>query len=352
MATKDTARLSSLKKSVVPYEKTDLSSSIRQLINTLVPLVLLWTAAYYSLSISYWLALAFIFPTAGFVIRTFIICHDCCHGSFFKNRKANDIIGTLTGVLTLVPYRQWKHAHSIHHAGSGNLDKRGIGDIWIMTVEEYAEASSWKRFCYRFYRHPLVIFGLGPIAVFLIQYRFNVKGARLKERINTYLTNLFIVVLYGGLIWAIGWQDFVLIQLPVMFLSGLLGIWLFYVQHQFEDTFFEKDEEWSYVKAAVEGSSYYKLPRLLQWITGNIGFHHVHHLSPKVPNYNLEKAHNATPPLHMATTITIRTSLKAITFRLWDEENKEFISFKQLKDRLPRPGLSKAGLKVRKTRIG
>lgn len=337
MTKNHTSQLSSLKKSVAPYEKTDHKASVRQLVNTLGPLLLLWAAAYFSLEVSYWLTLLFAIPAAGFVIRTFIIFHDCCHGSFFKNRKANDIVGTITGVLTLVPYRQWKHSHSIHHAGSSNLDKRGIGDIWIMTVEEYVAAKPLKRLYYRIYRNPLVMFGLGPIAVFLIQYRFNAKGARRKERMNTYLTNVSIAALYSLIIWAIGWQAFLLVQLPIVFVSGFLGIWLFYVQHQFEDTYFEHENEWSYVMAAVEGSSYYKLPKLLQWITGNIGFHHVHHLSPKVPNYNLELAHNATPPLQMATTITIGTSLKALHFRLWDEENKKFISFKEIKAKLRQP---------------
>ena len=351
MTQSNASQLSNLKKSVAPFEKTDRKASIKQLMNTLGPLVLLWAAAYFSLSVSYWLTLLFAIPAAGFVIRTFIIFHDCCHGSFFKNRKANDIIGTITGVLTLVPYRQWKHSHSIHHAGSSNLDKRGIGDIWIMTVDEYVAAKPLQRLWYRIYRNPIVMFGAGPIAVFLIQYRFNAKGARRKERMNTYLTNISIVALYGAMIWVIGWQAFLLVQLPVVFVSGFLGIWLFYVQHQFEDTFFEHEEEWSYVMAAVEGSSYYKLPKLLQWITGNIGFHHVHHLSPKVPNYNLELAHNATPPLQKATTITIGTSLKALNFRLWDEENKGFVSFKEIKARLRQPLPSVQGLKVRKPRL-
>jgi len=351
MTKNNNAQLTSLKKSVAPYEKSDRNASIRQLINTLGPLVLLWYGAYLSLSVSYWLTLLFAIPAAGFVIRTFIICHDCTHGSFFKSRKANDIIGTLTGVLTLVPYMQWKRSHSIHHATSSNLDKRGIGDIWIMTVDEYVAASPWKRLSYRIYRNPLVMFGIGPIAVFLIQYRFNAKGARRKERMNTYLTNVSIAALYSALIWAIGWQAFLLVHLPIVFVSGLLGIWLFYVQHQFEDSYFENEDEWSYVKAAVEGSSYYKLPKLLQWITGNIGFHHVHHLSPKVPNYNLEKAHNATPPLQKATTITIGTSLKAIHFRLWDEENKGFVSFKEMKSRLQQLQLKEELQKVQAPRL-
>lgn len=323
--------IAKLKKAVAPYEQSDTKASIRQLVNTLIPLALLWYGAYLSLSISYWLTLPLLALIAGFMVRTFIICHDCCHGSFFKSRRANDIVGTLTGILTLVPYRQWKYSHSVHHATSSNLDKRGTGDMWLMTVEEYAVASWLRRLAYRLYRHPLVMFGLGPISVFLIEYRFNRRGANRKERFNTYLTNVGIVSLYTVLCWAVGWQAFLMIQAPAFFLSGLLGIWLFYVQHQFEDSYFEKEEQWSYVQAAVEGSSFYKLPRVLQWITGNIGYHHVHHLSPKVPNYRLEQAHNATPPLQKATTITLAISLKSLRYRLWDEKNKSFLSFKEYK---------------------
>lgn len=331
------SKLAHLKKSVAAYEKNDTKSSIRQMVNTLGPLLLLWYAAYASLSVSYWLTLPLAIITSGFVIRTFIIFHDCCHQSFFKSRRANDILGTITGILTLVPYQQWKHSHSIHHATSSNLDKRGTGDMWVLTVDEYAAAPLSKRIAYRIYRNPFVMLGLGPIFIFLIAYRFNRRGARRKERINTYVINVSIAALYALLCWAIGWQAFVLIQGPVFYVSGMLGIWLFYVQHQFEDSYFENEDEWSYVKAAVEGSSYYKLPKALQWITGNIGFHHVHHLSPKVPNYYLEKAHEAAPPLQMATTITIRTSLKSLRFRLWDEQNKTFVGFKDVKHVLCKP---------------
>lgn len=320
-----------LKQNVAPFEKTDTKASVRQLINTLAPLLALWYGAYLSLSVSYWLAFPLVVIASGFMIRTFILFHDCCHQSFFKSSRANDILGTILGVITLVPYHQWKNEHSIHHSTSSNLDKRGIGDMWILTVEEYTASPLWRRIAYRIYRNPFVMFGIGPIAVFLIQYRFNRKGARRKERIGNYVTNVLIVGLYALLIWAIGWQAFVLIQGPIFFLSGSLGIWLFYVQHQFEDSYFENDDEWSYVKAAVEGSSYYKLPLLLQWLTGNIGFHHVHHLSPKVPNYNLEKVHQAVVPLQKATTITIRLSLKSLGFRLWDEHGKTFVGFKDLK---------------------
>ncbi|MEK8130352.1 fatty acid desaturase [Paenibacillus filicis] len=340
--------IAQLKKTVAPYEKTDTKASIRQLINTIVPLVLLWYGAYLSLSVSYWLTLPIAVVTAGFVIRTFIIFHDCCHQSFFRNRLANDILGTITGVMTLCPYEQWKNAHSIHHATSSNLDKRGVGDIWILTVDEYVASSFWRRLAYRIYRNPIVMFGLGPIFVFVFQYRFNRKGARRKERLGNYLTNVLLVGVYSLLIWAIGWQAFLMVQLPIVFVSGLLGIWLFYVQHQFEDSYFENEEEWSYVQAAVEGSSYYKLPKLLQWITGNIGFHHVHHLSPKVPNYNLEKAHEATPPLQMATTITLRTSLKSLRFHLWDEQGKRFVGFRDVRRAKGRVDAVVDGLKLTK----
>lgn len=331
------SNIAKLKKEMAPFENNDTRASVKQVINTLGPLVVLWYAAYLSLSVSYWLTIPFLVLTGGFLVRTFIIFHDCCHQSFFKKRKANDILGTITGILTLVPYQQWKNSHNTHHATSSNLDKRGTGDMWLLTVDEYKESSVWRKMAYRLYRNPIVMLGIGPLAVFLIQYRFNTKKARRKERINMYVTNLSIVGLYALLSWAIGWQTFVMLQLPMLLISGMMGIWLFYVQHQFEDSYFEHNDEWSYVQAAVEGSSYYKLPKVLQWITGNIGFHHVHHLSPRVPNYNLEKAHEATPPLQKATTITIATSFKSLRYRLWDENSKKFVSFGEAKRLIQKP---------------
>jgi acyl-lipid omega-6 desaturase (Delta-12 desaturase) len=321
-----------LKKQVAPYEKSTTKDSVLQIINTLVPFFALWYLAYVSLSVSYWLALLPIIIAAGFLIRTFIIFHDCTHHSFFKSRRANRIVGTLTGVLTLFPFDQWGHEHSVHHATSGNLDKRGTGDIWTLTVEEYLAAPLKTRLTYRFYRNPLVMFGLGPIFQFLLKNRFNRKGARKKEVLNTYLTNVIIVALIGLLCWALGWQTFLLIQGSIFMISGAAGIWLFYVQHTFEDSYFEEDKDWEFVKAAVEGSSFYKLPKLMQWLTGNIGFHHVHHLSPRVPNYKLEEAHNNTLPLQHVPTVTLATSLKSLRFRLWDEEGKSFVSFKDVKE--------------------
>lgn len=320
-----------LRKQVAPYEKSNLRSSIRQLINTLAPFVLLWILAYQCLSVSYLLTLGLTVIAAGFLVRIFIIFHDCCHFSFFKNRRANKILGTITGILTLFPFSQWQHDHSVHHATSSNLDKRGTGDIWMLTVEEYLEAPLRTRIAYRLYRNPLVMFVLGPIYEFLIKNRFNRKGARLKERLNTYLTNLSILVLAVVLGQTLGWEKFLLVQGPIFMISGSLGIWLFYVQHTFEDSYFEEDKEWEYVKAAVEGSSFYKLPKFLQWLTGNIGYHHVHHLSPRVPNYKLEEVHKEVQPLQKVPTITLATSLRSLKFHLWDEQGKKFVGFKEMK---------------------
>ncbi|QBJ70195.1 fatty acid desaturase [Bacillus anthracis] len=303
-----------------------------QLINTVVPFIILWYLAYKSLSVSYLLAVVPSLLAAGFMTRIFIIFHDCTHYSFFKSRRANRIVGTCMGVLTLFPFDQWGHDHAIHHATSGNLDKRGTGDIWTLTVDEYVAAPLRLRLAYRLYRNPFVMFGLGPIYVFLLKNRFNRKGARQKERMNTYLTNIIIVAVVAILCWAIGWQSFLLVHGTIFLIAGSVGIWLFYVQHTFEDSYFEEDRDWEYVKAAVEGSSFYKLPKILQFLTGNIGFHHVHHLSPRVPNYKLEEAHNNTLPLKNVPTITLATSLRSLRFRLWDEKSNNFVSFKDVKN--------------------
>ncbi|WP_067728052.1 fatty acid desaturase [Oceanobacillus damuensis] len=336
-----------LRKSVAPYASSNTKASIIQLINSIVPFILLWFLSYQSLSISIWLSLAISVIAAGFVVRIFIIFHDCTHMSFFKNAKANRVVGTITGIITHFAFEKWKREHSIHHATSGNLDKRGTGDVWVMTAQEFTDASFWGRLSYRLYRNPLVMFGLGPVYLFLISNRFNRKGAKRKERLNTYLINISIVAIYAALIWTIGWQAFLIIQLPILFIAGASGIWLFYVQHQFEDSYFENEDEWDYVKAAVDGSSYYKLPKVIEWLTGSIGYHHVHHLSPRVPNYNLEKAHESTPPLHQATTITLKTSLQSIRFRLYDQASRSFISFKEYKEMQRNSKKEKSGISLK-----
>ncbi|MFD0695177.1 fatty acid desaturase [Paenibacillus sp. GCM10027628] len=317
---------------VAPYERPHMKHSVWQIINTLVPFFLLWYFAYLSLSISFWLTLPLTIVAGGFLVRIFIIFHDCCHKSFFKNKLANEILGTITGILTFCPYHQWRYTHSVHHASSGNLDRRGVGDIWTLTVDEYLSSSLPRRLYYRLYRNPAVMFLIGPIYIFLIDYRFNRKQAGAKERVNTYITNLSIAGAAALLCWAIGWQSFLLVHGPIFFVSGMAGIWLFYVQHQFEETYYENEEEWDYVKAAMHGSSFYKLPRILHWITGNIGFHHIHHLSPRVPNYYLEKVHNKNEVLRDVQTITLWTSLQSLKFQIWNEETKKFVGFKDLKN--------------------
>lgn len=320
-----------LRKQVAPYEKSTTKESVWQIVNTVGPYIALWYLSYLSLSVSYWLALVPIVLAAGFFIRIFIIFHDCTHHSFFKNRGTNRLVGTAMGVLTLFPFDRWGNEHAIHHATSGNLDKRGTGDIWTLTVDEYLDAPLSLRFAYRIYRNPFVMFGLGPIFEFVLKNRLNRKGAKKKERMNTYLTNVLILALNGLLFLLVGWQAFLLVQGSIFFLAGSVGIWLFYVQHTFEDSYFEENKDWEYVKAAVEGSSFYKLPKFIQFLTGNIGFHHVHHLSPRVPNYKLEEAHRNTPPLQNVPSISFATSLKSLRFRLWDEQNKNFLSFKEVK---------------------
>ena len=246
-----------------------------------------------------------------------------------SKKKNNDLLGNITGILTFFPYEKWRREHIIHHTSSGNLEKRGIGDIWVMTIEEYHEASKFTQFKYRMYRHPFVMFILGPIFLMFISNRMNAKDAKAKEKRNTWLHNIILLVLYVGIFFIVGAVPFVLVFLPMLFIAGMLGIWLFYIQHTFEDSYFEESSEWDYVKAAIEGSSYYKLPKVFQWMTGNIGYHHVHHLSPRIPNYQLEQAHEKTPPLHHATTITIKESLESLKYKLYDEKNKCFITFKE-----------------------
>ena len=326
----DAEKTKMLRKEVQPFAKSELKASIIQIFNTIIPLFLIWGAGYYLLQFSPWWTVACSVIAAGFVVRTFIIFHDCTHGSFFKSKKANDLVGNITGILTSFPYAKWRREHLIHHASSSNLDKRGIGDIDMLTVDEYLEKSKLGRLGYRLYRNPIVMFGLGPLFLVLVLNRMNRKDAKKKERLNTYFTNVALIVICATLIFIFGWQTFLLVHGITLFIAGALGIWLFYIQHTYEDSYFEFDPEWDYVKAAVEGSSFYKLPKLLQWVTGNIGYHHVHHLAPRVPNYNLEAAHESIPPLQQATTITLKTSLESVRYKLYDSKNKKFVSFKEV----------------------
>ena len=317
---------------VTKYQSSDVRKSLFQLCNTLLPFIALLVAMYYSLSVSYWLTLALSIPAAGFLVRVFIIMHDCGHGSFFPSRRWNDVVGFLTGVLTLTPYVQWRHDHAVHHAGSGNLDKRGHGDITTLTVKEYLALNGLGRFQYLTGRMPIVMFGLGPFWLALKQ-RFQALGpdAQWKERVSVQGTNLTLAGLITLFSFIIGFKAVVLVYLPVFFLAGAAGIWLFYVQHQFDDSYWTSKSDWSYATAAVEGSSYFKLSRPLQWFTGNIGFHHVHHLNPRIPNYRLERCHNENPYFQKVTTLTFWDSVKTFRLRLWDEDQKRMVTFGQFR---------------------
>ncbi|SPE54543.1 Fatty acid desaturase [Verrucomicrobia bacterium] len=321
----------SWKQIVSKYQKPEVWRSVWQIVNSLVPYAGLWYLMYLSQNVSYWLTLPLAILAAGFLVRVFIIFHDCGHGSFFKSRRANDILGFFTGVLTLTPYHQWRWEHALHHSTSGDLDRRGTGDVWTLTVQEYLEAGRWKRFAYRLARNPIVLFVLAPLFVFLIQQRFANAKAPARERRSVLWTNLALLVLATSLSCLFGLKTYLLIQLSVILLAGSAGVWLFYVQHQFEGVYWERREHWDYTTAALKGSSFYKLPRVLQWFSGNIGFHHIHHLSPRIPNYQLEKAHKSEPLFQTVPPITLLASLKSFTFRLWDEQRQKLVGYGALR---------------------
>ena len=316
----------------IPYQKPDTVRSLWQLLNSVIGYGVLWYVMYRSLSVSYWLTLALSVLAASLLIRTFIIFHDCGHGSFFRSRKANDLVGFITGVITFTPYDKWRREHAIHHATSGDLDRRGIGgDVWTMTIEEYL-ASPWKTRCvYRLYRNPFVMFLLGPSFLFLIRNRFTSRSARRREQLNVYATNVAIAAVVTLLMATMGVKEYLMIQAPILLFGGAIAVWMFYVQHQFEEVYWERHDDWDYFFAAVEGSSFYKLPQILHWYTGNIGYHHIHHLSPRIPNYFLRRCHEKNPELAAMAPITILTSLRSLTFRLWDEEGRRMVGFGRLK---------------------
>jgi omega-6 fatty acid desaturase (delta-12 desaturase) len=318
---------------VAKYQNPSLQRSLWQLANTLLPYLFLLVLMYFSLAYSYWLTLALALPAGGLLTRTFIIFHDCGHGSFFKAQRANNILGTLCGLLVFTPYYQWRFEHAIHHATSGDLDRRGTGDIVTLTVGEYLQLSRAGRFKYRLYRSPFVLLGFGPWFTFLISQRFTNPISRKRERFSVYFTNLFILAVLVVASLTIGIQAYLLIQLPVAFVGGLGGIWMFYIQHQFEGTYWERHEEWDYATAAIRGSSYFKLPKVLQWFTGNIGFHHIHHLSSRIPNYALQRCMEENPQFQEVTTITLWSSLKSLRLNLWDEQQRQLVSFRHLQAR-------------------
>lgn len=325
---------------VARYRRPHHGRSAWQLVNTLVPYFATWYLMIRSLEISYWLTLALIPIASGFLIRSFIISHDCGHGAFFRSRKANTITGTITALLAFTPYDQWRHEHAVHHASGGDLDHRGIGDIWTMTVEEYIKAPRLRRFRYRLHRSPWIMLTIGPLLQFLVLQRFARRPMSKREHWSIHQTNALIFAVALTMCLTIGWKAYLLIQLPVMLLAGVAGVWLFYVQHQFEGVHWSRHDEWDFATGAVEGSSYYHLPRPLQWITGSIGFHHIHHLSPKIPNYYLEKCYKENATFQNVQHITLRSSLKSLKFRLWDEEQKRLVGFSGIANYRKRHGLA------------
>ena len=316
---------------VVRYQQPSPGRALWQVVNTLVPYAALWYLMSLSLALSWWLTLPLAVLAGAFLVRAFIIFHDCGHGSFFKTVTANHILGAITGVLTFTPFYHWRWEHAIHHASAGDLDRRGTGDVWTLTVQEYLEASRWKRFAYRLARNPAVLFVLAPLFVFLMKQRVPSLKAPLRERYSVYWTNLGVGALAAGLIWIFGLKAYLIIQLVVLMTAGSAGVWLFYVQHQFEGVYWERGDEWDYATAALKGSSFYKLPKVLQWFSGNIGFHHIHHLSPRIPNYHLEKCHQAEPLFQTVKPVTLFSSFKSFTFRLWDERRRRLVGYRHLK---------------------
>jgi omega-6 fatty acid desaturase (delta-12 desaturase) len=311
--------------------------AIWQLINTFIPYIALWGLMIYSIQsgLSYWITLGLIVLSSGFLARIFIFFHDCGHGSFFASQRANRWLGYLTGILTFTPYEDWRHAHAIHHATAGDLDRRGVGDVWTMTAEEYLSASRAQRTFYRIYRNPFVMFGLGPAIVFLITQRLPHKGAGKRERQSVWITNAAILAIVLLAHFTIGLRTYLLIQIPLMLLTGSLGIWLFYVQHNYEGVYWVRHEEWDPVKSALEGSSYYKLPKVLQWLTGNIGLHHIHHLRPRIPNYRLQECFDEIPAMQEVEPVTLKSGIKTLWLKLWDEDQGKMISFSKLRASYP-----------------
>jgi omega-6 fatty acid desaturase (delta-12 desaturase) len=321
------------REALAPYAQPRLGRSLLDLATSVVPYLGLSLAMYMALGISYLLVLAIAIPTAGFLVRTFILFHDCSHGSFLPSKRANAWLGVVLGLLVYSPFLRWRHDHAIHHATSGDLDRRGGGDVRTLTVAEYHALPARARLGYRLFRNPLIMFGIGPIASLLVGPRLVARDARPRLRRSVIGTNIALAIFIGALCWAMGWRDFLLVQAPTVMLAGSAGIWLFYVQHQFEDAYWQSTGGWRYADAALRGSSYLKLPKILQFFSGNIGLHHVHHLNARIPNYNLQRAHDENPIFHEVPTLSLRDGLRTVRLKLWDEDRGRLVTFDQARVR-------------------
>jgi omega-6 fatty acid desaturase (delta-12 desaturase) len=300
-----------------------------------VPYGALSVVIYLTLGVSVALTAVLIIAAAGFLVRVFVMFHDCAHGSLLPSRRANAVVGSVLGLLVLSPFRRWRHDHAVHHATSGRLDKRGVGDIVTLTVDEYRERPWRGRLAYQLIRNPLVMFGVGPVFAMIVGPRIVAKGARPRMRNSVLGTDVALVVAVGALCWLIGWRDFLIVWAPAALLAGSIGIWLFYVQHQFEDAYWQSGEDWNYADAALRGSSHLKLPRVLQFFTGNIGLHHVHHLNARIPNYNLQRAHESSPVFETVPTLSLWDGLQSVRLKLWDERAGRLVTFAQARREMP-----------------
>ncbi len=312
------------------YTEPKLDRSLIDIGTSVIPYLLLLTAIFFALRVSVGLALLLAIPAGGFLTRTFIVFHDCAHGSFLRSKRANALLGGVLGLVVWLPFQRWRHEHAVHHATAGDLDRRGVGDIKTLTVAEYVVLPWWGRVAYRLFRNPFVMFGLGWFLVLVLKPRLVGRSARPRIRSSVLRTNLALALIAGGLCLLLGWRDYLLVQGPVLVVAGSVGIWLFYVQHQFEHTYWQPNESWRYDDAALQGSSYLKLPKVLQFFTGNIGLHHVHHLSARIPNYNLQAAHDETSSLQAVPQISLLEGLRATRLKLWDEQQGRLVTFREL----------------------
>ena len=320
------------RETLAPYAVPSLRRSIQDLLTSVVPYLALCVAMYYALRVSWAITLVLSVFAGGFLVRTFIVFHDCTHGSFLPSKRANTWVGTAAGLLVFSTFQAWKRDHAIHHATAGDLDRRGVGDVPVMTVDEFRAASPRQQRLYRLFRHPLIMFGLGPIVAMIVQPRIVPRSARPRIKRAVIATDIALVALIAFEVWLVGWSAYLWIEVPTVMVSGIVGIWLFYVQHQFEGVYWENSGEWSYADAALRGSSYLKLPKVLQFFSGNIGLHHVHHLNARIPNYNLQRAHDETGLFDSVPVLSLSDGLRAVNLKLYDERQGRLVTFRQARD--------------------